>query len=349
MKQDAPEIIRFLREEDGFQISTHIHPDGDAIGSELALAYMLRSLGKRFRILNESPLPDLYHFLPGVCQAHAMNGASLPLSAADRPRHLVSLDCGSRERLGRVATEFRFDTVINIDHHITNTLFGDLNWVDSETSSTAEILYEVLTMLEIPLAVDLAVCLYTGILTDTGNFNYANTSSRCHRLVSRMIEEGGVDPAAVSRSLYRSESIARLKIKAMVIQNITTSPGGKVAWGAITREMRRQAGADFLDTLDAVTLPISLEGIRVGMLFREMDNGETKVSFRSDETTDVSSLAIRFGGGGHPQAAGCSIGMDLEKTRELIVPLVVDLIEGDGKGRADTRRVRGDGTSGLPA
>ncbi len=302
---------------DRILISSHVQPDGDAIGSELALGFILRGAGRSFRIVNESPIPDLYGFLPGIQWVETW-----PAAIDDEFDVFVALDCGRRNRLGANIEAIPHRTLVNIDHHVSNDAFGDVNWIESGVSSTGEILVELADRAGIPLGEDLATCLYTAILTDTGNFTFTNTTSRCHAVCARLIE-CGARPADISRHLYRSKPIGKLRLQARLIQELEVDAKTRLAWGVLTREMCDEAGVGINDTLDLVTIPLSVEGVVLGILFRELEEpGRTKVSFRSEGDLDVSRLAKELGGGGHPTAAGCTLEMGVDKAVELVVPLI---------------------------
>lgn len=300
-------------------VSTHLNPDGDAISSELALDWILRGSGADITIVNQSPYPDPYRFLPGIERIHLYKGASY----APFPV-LVALDCGRKNRLGDFVEKIECGTVVNIDHHISNDEFGDVNWIDPKASSTGELLLSLADHAGVPIGPELATCLYTGILTDTGNFTFANTTPCCHRLASRLIE-CGADPAEISRYLYRSRSVGKLRLQARLITELHVDEEASLAWASLTREMCDDAGVSITDALDLVTIPLSVDGVDLGILFREFEEpGKTKVSFRSEGEPDVSLLARELGGGGHPSAAGCTLEMELDDAVAAVVPWVYD-------------------------
>ena len=320
---DIGQIWDALCGEDSFLISTHLHPDADGISSELALASILRWCGKRCKIINESPLPGVYRFLPGIEQIQSFNGNSV--GAFDC---LIALDCGRKCRLGPSIGEIPVERVANIDHHISNDYFGDLNWVDPEASSTAELVLELADHAGMPIDVDRATCLYTGILTDTANFCSASTQPRTLEIAARLIGHGA-SPQQVSGHLYRCRSLGKLHLQGMLINTLEVSEGGRVAWAQLTQAMCKQNGVPTTETHDFVTLPLSIGGVELGILFRELGEGQgIKVSFRSEGSADISRLARGFGGGGHPTASGCTLETSIDRAVEHVVPEVIEQIEG---------------------
>ena len=319
---DVGQVAKVLCEADRLIISTHVHPDGDAISSELALAWILRSEGIEPRIVNQSSLPVPYRFLPGIEWLEQWD-----------PSHELAcdtfaiLDCGRRERVGAIGDRIRCDRVVNIDHHISNDRFGDVNWVVPEACSTGELMVDLADHLGVSIGTELATCLYTAILTDTGNFNFSNTNARSHHIASRLIE-CGANPAEISRNLYRSRTVGKLRLQARLIDNLRLNEAGDIAWAQLSRQMCEEVGVDLKEALDLVTIPLSVDGVRLGILFRELDErGKTKVSFRSEGDPDVSVLATQLGGGGHPTASGCTLEMDIDEALERVIPAIFDWVD----------------------
>ena len=322
MNEQQARIVETIEREDDFLISTHLYPDGDAVASELALYQTLRKLGKKATIINASPLSDQYDFLP-------FRDAIITLDRYQgngRFRTLLSLDCGRDYRLGDVLPRLQPDQVINIDHHISNNYFGHINLVRPEACSTGELILDLAVALGVEIDLDIAICVYTAIVSDTGRFCYKNTTPRSHEILARMIALG-VDPPEITGRLYRSRTLGQLRINSLLIDTLELSDDGRVAWAELTNSMCDAAAVSMIETLDCVRIPISLRGVQVGLLFRETDPpGEVKLSLRSEGDIDVSSIARRFGGGGHPGAAGCSFEGSLAEVRERIIPAVLGLL-----------------------
>lgn len=313
-----------LLAEDDFLISTHLYPDGDAVCSELALYQALTKMGKQATIVNDTPLGDTYGFLPFSDRIQCL--ADMP--ANGRYETLISLDCGRDYRLGQVLPHFRPRRIINIDHHISNDGFGELNLVRPKASSTGELILDLAVACGVEVDAAMATCIYTAILSDTGRFCYSNTTPRAHEIAARMIAIG-VSPADISRQLFRCRSLGQLRVDAAVVETLDLSEDGRVAWASLTHQMCERAGCRMLETLECVLIPISMRGVVIGLLFREADEpGHVKLSLRSEGSgPDVSQIARRFGGGGHPNAAGCTLEGTVEQVRDRIVPQMLEVVD----------------------
>ncbi len=316
------QIVQVLTEEDDFLISTHLYPDGDAVSSELALYQALRKLGKKSTIINASPLPDLYDFLPlreaiQTLDNYQGNGGF---------HTLLSLDCGRDYRLGEVLPRLKPQRIINIDHHVSNNYFGEINLVKPEACSTGELILDLAVALGVEIDLEIATCIYTAIVTDTGRFCYQNTSPRAHEIAARMIALG-VDPSDITARLYRNRTIGQLRIHSLLVDTLELSDDGRVAWAYLTNAMCAKAQVSAIETLDCVEVPILLRGVKVGVLLRETDTpGEVKLSLRSEGDVDVSVIAKKFDGGGHPGAAGCTLEGPLPEVQRRIIPEILALL-----------------------
>jgi phosphoesterase RecJ-like protein len=293
-------ICRVFREKDRFLIACHENPEGDAIGSELALALALRKMGKTVTVLNADPVPGNLAFLPG---------ADSVVSEEDGSRYDVAVvvDCGSAERTGRVQQEIAKPPVlVNIDHHRTNGGCGDYCLIDPDAAATGMLVYRILTALGVEIGYDVAVNIYVAILTDTGSFHYSNSSPEAFHIAGEMIRRG-IDPWAVAEQVYETQSADRLRLLGRVLSSLEITAGGKVA--SITTMKKDladfSAGKDSLEGF--INYPRSILGVEVAVAFREEGEGEFRVSFRSKGRVDVSAVALAFGGGGHRNAAGCTV------------------------------------------
>jgi phosphoesterase RecJ-like protein len=293
-------ICRVFREKDRFLIACHENPEGDAIGSELALALALRKMGKTVTVLNADPVPGNLAFLPG---------ADSVVREEDGSRYDVAIvvDCGSAERTGRVQGEIRKPPIlVNIDHHRTNGGCGEFCLIDPDAAATGMLIYRILSALGVEIDYDVAVNIYVAILTDTGSFHYSNSSPEAFHIAGEMIRRG-IDPWAVAEQVYETQSADRLRLLGRVLGSLEITAGGKVA--AITT-MRKDlsdfsAGKDSLEGF--INYPRSILGVEVAVSFREEGEREFRVSFRSKGRVDVSAVALAFGGGGHRNAAGCTM------------------------------------------
>ena len=308
------EVMDLLRGRQSFVLLAHLYPDGDVLGSQLGLGLALAAAGRRVTLACRHPVPEPFHFLPGADQVQQWKAAQ------GDPEVVVTLDCPEPSRLGGLLEGFRPPgaVVVNIDHHSDNRRYGDVNWVQPGASATGEMVFELLDALGLPLTVDVAVNLYTAIVTDTGSFRYSNTTPKTLRIAARLLE-AGVDPAAVGNELYESRHLAGLHLLGRMLQQVEASPDGRIAWVVIDRS--QMESADLPEAEDFVTYPRSLRTAKVAVLFREL-RAEVKVSFRAKGEVDVARIAHGFGGGGHPNAAGAVIEGDLARVKPLVLDAV---------------------------
>ena len=282
-------------------ISTHQNPEGDAIGSSLALALALESAGKSVRVLTQDPVPESLAFLPGA-------GRIIHRAPADSRFDIAfSLDCGDRPRLGEEFGKVKgIGKIINIDHHVSNDFFGDLNLVDPRASSAAEIIYDLIRLLPAPLTKDVAENIYTGLLTDTGSFHYSNTSARTFS-AARACLLAGVDPWKVAQEVYDTQPLPRLRLLSRVLDTLELSADGRVSSLTVTQQVLKDSGATVEMTEDFINFPRSIQGVEVALLFREVTPEKYRVSMRSRRAVNVARIAEQFQGGGHPAASGCTV------------------------------------------
>jgi phosphoesterase RecJ-like protein len=307
-------IKRFLENHQHFLITTHIEPDGDAIGSELAMAIQLGMMKKKALILNPDPVPKRYRFLAGWEQIQVQKPPSNTIDAA------IIMDVGSTKRTGWVfdyIKELRVD-IMNIDHHVSNTAYGTVNYVESSASSTAECVYDIFTALDLPLNTSICECIATGIITDTGRFSFRNTTEKTFRICAELIR-CGVNFYALNQKIYSNRSYASLRLLAMVLATIRITE--RIAFVNLTRQMLSDTGTKEEETEGFVNYVLAIGGIRAAVFFREKDAGETRVSLRAkDNSIDVNTIAMQFKGGGHAQAAGF-------RSRKNITELEGDILQ----------------------
>jgi len=314
------EILRKIAEEVRggyrFLISTHVNPEGDAIGSVLALGLALKNKGKEVEILNQDPTPGNLAFLPGA--------GEITHQAPEKGEFDVAfaLDCGSKARLGEEFSRVRtIGKVINIDHHVSNSFFGDINLVDPWASSTAEILFDLLRTIPVRMSSAVAENIYVGLLTDTGSFHYSNTSPKTFA-VARACLLAGVEPWKVAEKVYENQPLARLRLLSMALGTLGGDGDGRVNYIVVTQKMMEESGASADMTEDFINYPRSLEGSEVALLFRELSPKKYRVSLRSRGKVDVSRIAEEFQGGGHPNAAGCTVEGSLSEVKARILERV---------------------------
>ena len=313
----------FLNRHDEFLILSHQDPDGDALGSSLALQAALKARGKRITTANESPVPESLRFLPGWETIRVAADGSEKFGA------VFVLDCSSLERVGPSAERLvaRDAAVACVDHHAGNEGFGDPRLVDVEASATAELIHDLLEAVGLPITPEIAASLYAGIASDTGAFRYLNTTPKILRLAARLVEEGA-DPALTAEALYARKSAGSLRILGLALASLESRAAGQLAALTISRDMFDRARATPEDADGIVQYAKSLLGARVGVLIQEPTPGEVRISFRSDGSVDVNRVAGVFGGGGHKNAAGARVKGELGQVREAILSAVEQAMNG---------------------
>jgi phosphoesterase RecJ-like protein len=312
MRGNLSAICRVLREKDRFLVACHENPEGDAIGSELALALALRGMGKTATVLNADPVPGNLLFLPGA-DTVIFDGDGSEYDVA------VVVDCGSPERTGRVGAELRkCPLLVNIDHHRTNGDHGELSLVDPDAAATGLLIRRVLSSMRYEIGLDVAVNIYVAVLTDTGSFHYGSSSPEAFEVAGEMVRRG-VDPWAVAEQVYETQSALRLRLLGRVLDSLEVAAGGRVACITTMKSDLREfsAGKDALEGF--INYPRSIVGVEVAVSFREEEGGVFRVSFRSKGRVDVSAVAARFGGGGHRNAAGCTVPGTVSEVKKRIL------------------------------
>ena len=313
--EDYQAILQVFDQHQSFALSTHVNPDGDALGSELALYSFLKDLGKQVKIFNTDIAPKNYKFLP-------FYDAILPVKAFqdDYPEVLVVLDASVLKRIGKYLSRSLIPTkaIVNIDHHATTDHFGDYNLVETDASSTSEIIYRLIRHHGTPIGKERALCLYTGIMFDTGCFRYSNSTPMAHHVAADLIKEG-ISTDEVYRAVYETLPISTLFLFGEVFQTLGTTPDGKIGWLYATQEMFRKTGTTRDDVDSFINHIRSVDTVEVAILVSEQKNGESKVSLRSKSSIDVGEIASVFGGGGHQRAAGCEIDAPCKEAIEQLV------------------------------
>lgn len=291
---------------------SHVSPDGDCIGSMLALGFALEKMGKKVYYYNHDPIPDNLRFLPGVEKI----SNSLPTEC---PQTLIFIDCAEANRAGGDVEELvRSKTVINIDHHISNDLFGELNWVDSGAAATGEMIYYMIKKMGVPINEDIAVNLYTAIVTDTGRFSFSNTTAQSFRTAAELVEVG-IDLAFINNILFEQKTLSQIKLLYKALANLQLLRDGKIAVIVLSRKDFEESGAEENLSEGLVNYARNIESVEAAVLLKELSSSEVKVSFRSNFWLDVNKIAQKFGGGGHIRASGCTLNLPLKEAKEKIV------------------------------
>lgn len=301
--KDLKEAAAFIRERDDFLIVSHVQPDGDAISSTVATGWLLEKLGKKYTMLNEGSVPSRLAFLWNSSQVIDMVGQGAAPSS--QYRNVICVDCADYSRAGKTIEWFAPDAeLLNIDHHPTNDGFGRVNLLKFHAAATAEILFELLDELSLQLDVDVATAIYTGLLTDTGGFRYSNTSPQVMTMASRLLE-AGVNGPDLAEHLLERMTVGQLQIIQRGLSRISFSADQRIAWLWVNSEDLEETGATNEDLEGLVNYPRNVEGVEVGMLFKQNGQDSVKVSFRSAGRVNVAAVAQHFGGGGHIRASGC--------------------------------------------
>ncbi len=290
MYKEAYEVIKNSK---SIVLISHINPDGDALGSSLALLPVLKKMNKKVRVVNVTKdLPSNLDFLPGFKEVKRELPKNYDL--------IISFDCGSFDRLGIETKEAK---LINFDHHISNTRYGDINLIEPDFSSTGEVVYKFLRENGIEIPKESALCIYTALVSDTGFFQYESVNERVFLMASELVKLG-VEPDFVAKMLNEREPLSKIRLIAKILDTLTLYLDAKVAVVKLTQKMLKETGANISHAENASNMARSLATVEVGVLLREEEDGRIKVSLRSKNYVDVSKIAKMFDGGGHKRAAG---------------------------------------------
>ena len=311
-------IVDVLRARRRFVIVSHSRPDGDAVGSSLAMAYALRHLGKDVRVVSQDVPPQPMLVFPGVPDIEVTSRVDDPGDA------VVVMECGDLKRTGVDGLDGGF--VINIDHHPGNTMYGAINWFDLSAAACGEMVFDLVRALGVPLTFEIATHVYIAILTDTGSFHYSNITPRTFEICRQCIE-AGVNPPAVARSIFDSNNLGRLKLFGAVLNRMELDPSARVATLCVTHQLARESGGTYEDTDGLINLPLTVKEIRAVSFFKEQGPDDWRVSMRSKGDIDVNAIAKEFGGGGHKNASGCSARGELSGLKKLFEQRLLEAIE----------------------
>ena len=318
LKRAAEEILSRQR----FVIASHVRPDGDAIGSQLAMAYALRALGKKTRTVSRDPPPEPFLTFPGVAEIEIVDRVEDPGDA------VIVMESGDLTRTGVAGLERGF--IINVDHHVGNTMYGAVNWFDVSAAACGEMVFDLVRELGVPLTYEIAVHVYIAILTDTGSFHYSNITPRTFEICRECVE-AGVNAQAVARSVFDSNSLGRLKLFGAVLNAMELDPSGRVATLGVDQRLLSSCGATFDDTDGLINLPLTVKHIEAVVFLKEIASDDWRISMRSKGTVDVNAVARQFGGGGHKNASGCSATGAVGDLKALLQQKVLEQVELAGR------------------
>jgi bifunctional oligoribonuclease and PAP phosphatase NrnA len=316
-------VLRQIRDEllnrQRVLLTSHLRPDGDSIGSQLALAFTLDALGKQVRIVNADAAPEHYLDFPGMDRIEI--APAVPADAAIDA--VVVMECSDLSRTGVSGLDGRF--IINIDHHAGNRMYGALNWFDESAAACGEMVFDLIRALGVPLTPDIATHIYLAILTDTGSFHHSNITPRTFD-ICRQTVEAGVNPAAMARRVFDSNSFGKLKLIGALLDAMELIDQGRLAVLYLDDAMLSACGCTHNDTEGLINLPLTAREIQAVVFFKVSSDGIVRVSMRSKYDVDVRMVANGFGGGGHKNAAGFTVDGPLEHVKPAIIERLVRAI-----------------------
>lgn len=317
MTETVQQIIEVVRANASFLITTHEGPDGDAIGSTLALASFLQKNGKTVTVHYRDPVPELYSFLPGTDSI----SAHIPDQHYDVA---FVLDIGERKRAGEEFCNFSsVTTTINLDHHLSCENFGDYNLIDSQAAATGVLVYRLINAFGYSFDFQTALCIYVAIITDTGSFRYSNANREAFAVAGEMIE-CGVNAWDVAEQLYENQPQKRLQLLAKCLPTLEIIKEGQAASVTVSSDMYVSTGADAELTDGFVNYPRSIRGVEVAIFFRQLEPLKWKIGFRSKGKVNVAAFSRALGGGGHHNAAGCTVNGSLADVKATVYKIVED-------------------------
>src|SRR6266851_3600910 len=312
------QVVELIEAKRRFAITSHIRPDGDSLGSSLGLYWLLRALDKDVEVIMRDPVPHAYQKLPGAKEVRVT-------PAVDGSYHAVFvIECSDITRPGLIDLDKQF--VVNIDHHSTTALFGKINWIDSTASAVGEMIYNLCKATGVRVTKEIAECVYTALITDTGSFHYSNTTERTFKIASELVRTG-VKPAKTAEAIFGSYQWPKIELLSQVLATARRDKTGRIVWMRQTLEMQEQTKASEEDADGFVNYPLAVREVEATALFKETSPGVYRTSLRSKGDVNVAKIAEQFGGGGHRNAAGCTLKGDWDEIEQQVVPLLRDAVE----------------------
>ena len=304
------EICDAILQRQRFVITSHARPDGDAIGSQLAMAYALRQLGKDVQLVDKDPTPPQFQTFPGIRDIQVSPTVHGQFEAA------IVMECSDLSRTGVDGFEKYF--IINIDHHPGNRNFGAINWFDERAAACGEMVFDVIVALGVRLTPEIAAHIYVAILTDTGGFHFSNITPRTFE-ICRRCTEAGAQPESIARAVFDSSTMGRLRLMGAVLHNLEFEANGRAALAALTLQLLQETGATHEDSDGLINVPLTVKEIQAVAFFKEIAPDNFRISLRSKGDVDVNRVANQFGGGGHKNAAGCTMNGTYAEVRRKLV------------------------------
>jgi bifunctional oligoribonuclease and PAP phosphatase NrnA len=312
------QVVELIEAKRKFAITSHVRPDGDSLGSSLGLYWLLKALDKDAEVIMRDPVPHAYQKLPGAKDVRVTPDA-------DAGYHAVFvIECSDISRPGLLNLEKQ--NVVNIDHHATTALFGSINWIDSTASACGEMIYNLAKALGVRVTKEIAECVYTALITDTGSFHFSNTTERTFKVASELLRTG-VKPAKTAEAVFASYPWSRIQLMGAVLSTARRDATGRVAILRHSLEMQHTAEASDEDADGFVNYPLTVGEVEAVAMLKEFEPGVYKTSLRSKGEVNVAKVAEMFGGGGHRNAAGCTLRGTWEEAEEKIIALLQDAVD----------------------
>ena len=312
------QVVELIEKKDRFAITSHVRPDGDGLGSSLGLFWLLKSLNKDVEVIMHDPAPHSYQQLPGAGTIRVAPRIGEHFDA------VFIIECSDLDRPGLEDLDQQF--VVNIDHHSTTELFGSINWIDSTAAACGEMVYNLCKATGVRVTKEIAECVYTALLTDTGSFHYSNTTERTFKIASELVRTG-VRPAKTAEAIFGSYQWPKIELLSHVLSTAKRDDTGHVAWMWQTLEMQAQTHAAEEDADGFVNYPLAVGEVEATALFKETAPGVYRTSLRSKGDVNVAKIAEQFGGGGHRNAAGCTLRGTSSELEQKVVPLLQDAVK----------------------
>lgn len=312
------QVVELIEKKDRFAITSHVRPDGDGLGSSLGLFWLLKSLNKDVEVIMRDPAPHSYQQLPGAGTIRVAPRIGEHFDA------VFIIECSDMDRPGLEDLDRQF--VVNIDHHSTTELFGGVNWIDSTAAACGEMVYNLCKATGVRVTKEIAECVYTALLTDTGSFHYSNTTERTFKIASELVRTG-VRPAKTAEAIFGSYQWPKIELLSQVLSTAKRDNTGHVAWMWQTLAMQEQTRAAEEDADGFVNYPLAVGEVEATALFKETAPGVYRTSLRSKGDVNVAKIAEQFGGGGHRNAAGCTLKGTSSELEQKVVPLLQDAVK----------------------
>lgn len=304
------QVIDLIERHQRFAITTHIRPDGDGLGSSLALCWILRGLGKDAEVITRDQVPHAYLRLPGSADIRVLPDVDQAYDA------VFVIECSDVERPG--LPSLKDQLVVNIDHHSTTALYGNINWIDSTAAAVGEMIYNLAKAIGAKITPEIASCVYAALLTDTGSFHFSNTTERTFKIASELVRHGA-QPAKLSQAIFYNYPYAKVCLVGEVLSTLQRDETGRIAWITMSQDAMDRTGATEDDSDGIINYPLTVGDVEAVAFFRELSNDTFRISLRSKNRVNVARVAEHFGGGGHCNAAGFTVKASFEELTQQVL------------------------------